>query len=283
MDGDRMKLRSKVASGVLAFAAVAAVAIPVANKANEKDSTGGFFYSDCRYDHTAKDDPIVFPAQPGVSHSHDFFGAVGVDAFTKPADKVDGPNTCRDPQGAAYWVPTLYVNGEAVRPVSSSARYGLAGKDPTALQAFPPGLVVVAGRTKQTVEWNCKPPPRPIFKDKTVFHDCTGNAQSVVKITFPDCWDGWRLDAADHFSHMAYSNVKHQCPATHPVPVPQIQLKIHYPKNLPTAETVELASGIPATAHADFMNTWNQDRLEELVSYCLRGKRNCGEAATGNP
>lgn len=32
--------------------------------------------SNCYFSHISADDPIVYPGQPGVSHSHTFFGAV---------------------------------------------------------------------------------------------------------------------------------------------------------------------------------------------------------------
>ena len=30
--------------------------------------------TECPYSHSAPDDPIRFPGQPGASHLHDFFG-----------------------------------------------------------------------------------------------------------------------------------------------------------------------------------------------------------------
>ena len=41
---------------------------------------------------------------------------------------------------------------------------------------------------------------------------------------------------------------------------------------------VTLASGDPTTLHADFMNSWDETRLETLVQHCIRESRNCGEA-----
>ncbi len=46
----------------------------------------------------------------------------------------------------------------------------------------------------------------------------------VMSVEFPQCWDGERLDAPDHQSHMAYAdiNIEGGCPPSHPVPLPQI-------------------------------------------------------------
>ena len=49
-----------------------------------------------------------------------------------------------------------------------------------------------------------------------------------LHIRFPECWDGRRLDSADHKSHMAYA-MRSGCPSTHPVEVPQITQIYRYP------------------------------------------------------
>jgi len=40
------------------------------------------FIVDCLFAHRAKDDPIVYPRQPGASHMHDFFGNKSTNAFS---------------------------------------------------------------------------------------------------------------------------------------------------------------------------------------------------------
>lgn len=249
---------------------------------------GGFFYSHNRYSHSAEDDPIVFPGQPGASHLHDFAGRTKIDAHSRPADLLSSPSSNvgakLEQEGGTYWVPALWINGEHIIPIDFSARYGLGPtSNPERLATFPPGFSVVAGRTRQTVQWNLEPPPRPAAKDKLVVPQPDGIRGLVCKITFPDLWDGVVPDAADWTSHTAYSKRKVIPDGWYAVP--QLQLKIRYGKDLPTIDDVGLGSPMhlhdPATMHADFMNTWNQDRLEALVAHCIRGRRNCGESATG--
>jgi hypothetical protein len=83
-----------------------------------------------------------------------------------------------------------------------------------------------------------------------------------LTVTFPDCWDGRRLDSPDHKRHMAYSS-RRRCPASHPVAVPAIKLLVVYP----AVRGPTLSSG-PFSAHADFMNGWEQtffgDRVRAL-------------------
>ena len=71
------------------------------------------------------DDPIVFPRQPGRSHDHTYFGARSTDAFSTPASlREDGRTTCRlRADTAAYWAPTLLVDGRAVEPLAVVAFY----------------------------------------------------------------------------------------------------------------------------------------------------------------
>ena len=43
---------------------------------------GNNFYVNCRFSHTADDDPIMYPRQPGRSHPHTFFGSLTADEWS---------------------------------------------------------------------------------------------------------------------------------------------------------------------------------------------------------
>src|SRR5207244_7167809 len=87
-----------------------------------------------------------------------------------------------------------------------------------------------------------------------------------LRVNFPDCWDGKRLDSLDHKSHMAYSR-GFVCPRSHPVKVPQIRLMIRYP--ITSGRGVTLSSGGQLSAHADFFNAWDEHVLARLVADCF--------------
>lgn len=266
-----MNRTTKLAVG--GFAAVAAMlgGLAVTRTPSTKP---GVFYSTCQFDHAAPDDPIVFPAQPGASHLHDFFGRVGIDADTRPERTPGQPTTCSvDGDSAGYWTPALYVNGTKITPELATARYSTGGKPVDTLQSFPPGLQMIAGPNAKQASFGCKP-----GRSANAPLGC-GKAWGTGVVTFPDCWNGTDLDSADHRSHMAYS-IRGTCPVTHPVPVPSLTLKVHYRHNLPATGDVTLASGVPATLHADFLNSWNQDRLEELVETCIRHPKIRGKKCT---
>lgn len=237
------------------------------------------FVVECGFSHAAQDDPIVFPGQPGRSHLHVFFGNTHVDAATTAAELVGGTTTCdQQLDTAAYWAPALLRGDLVLTPVKSTAYYrpGL-GVDPASVQPFPPGLLMVAGNAGTThaqpvsiVAWTCgtgiardvTPPPCPEGRDLRLV------------VTFPDCWDGAHLDSPDHHAHVAYSS-HGRCPEGYPVPVPQLQFSVEYPvTGDPTG--LLLASGGLLTGHADFMNGWNQAKLEQEVDLCLHPALVCG-------
>jgi hypothetical protein len=100
-----------------------------------------------------------------------------------------------------------------------------------------------------------------------------------MHVFFPDCWDGEHLDSADHRAHVAYSEGG-ACPDAHPVHLPQLEFVILYPvSGDPTG--LRLASGDPITAHADFLNAWEPEKLANEVSHCIHRAAICGVPTLG--
>lgn len=242
----------------------------------------GQFVVECGYSHTAPDDPIVHPGEPGMSHDHDFFGNVTVDAHSTLESLLDGDTTCRNRlDTAAYWAPTLLDDGVPVTPTRSAAYYRAApGVDPTQVVAFPPGFMVVAGdhtaTTPQPVDlagWSCGVTTRLSAAPP----NCPASAPLRAVITFPDCWDGERLDSPDHRSHTANS-LDGRCPDSHPVHIPQLTFAITYPVS-GTDHDLTLSSGSVHGLHSDFVNAWDQDELVMRVELCLHRDAVCGLAS----
>lgn len=240
------------------------------------------FVVDCGFSHLAPDDPIVYPGEVGASHLHAFFGNTTTDADSTALGLVGGQTTCDQPaDAAAYWVPTLLRDGEPLQPVKSTAYYrpGI-DVDPAAVQAFPAGFQMVAGdagaqaaQPVSIVAWSCGAGIERAVTPPV----CSADRQLRLLVTFPDCWDGERLDSADHHAHVAYSS-KGGCPASHPVSIPQLQFSVEYPVWGDTAGLM-LASGGLLSGHADFMNGWDQRRLETEVRLCLHREVVCGVAS----
>jgi hypothetical protein len=238
------------------------------------------FISACRTSHRLKDDPIVFPGYPGLSHDHTFVGNNTTNASSTLQSLRGASTTCkRAGDTAAYWMPTLLLNGQSVEPRGATIYY--RRKTVARVRAFPPGLKMIAGNSRATSPqeltvtfWNCgaQSGVRPTAEVPT----CADTAMQGLRlhVNFPNCWDGANLDSADHKSHMAYS-MRGECPATHPVAVPAISLIFRYP--IAGGAGVTLASGGQYSSHADFFNAWRQGALNSLVQRCLNALRHCAQ------
>jgi hypothetical protein len=226
-----------------------------------------YFAIGCGFSHSNMDDAIVFPGQPGLSHDHTYFGNRSTNASSTPESlRAAGRTSCRlRADTAAYWVPTLFNSGNAVRPSGMTAYY--IRRTTEQVQAFPAGLKMIAGtassrsaQDQRVTFWSCG-------ARRTVSSTIPNCAFSLrLQVNFPNCWNGTSLDSADHKSHMAYST-DGACPASHPVETPALTLIVRY-RAVPSA-TAELASGTQFSGHADFVNAWHQATLERLVARYL--------------
>jgi endonuclease YncB( thermonuclease family) len=247
-----------------------------------RELTGVEFVSVCGFSHRAPDDPIVHPGHAGLSHDHTFFGNVSTNASSTPGSLRTSQTTCQRSQDtAAYWVPTLIVDHRVVEPTDAVVYYRRRTID--RVRPFPAGLAVVAGdahaaasQHPAVVFWDCGDgDPAP---PTAAARSCPGSPGRTLRLNvrFPDCWDGRQVDSDDHASHMAYSSAG-VCPASHRVAVASLTLVVQYPTA--GGPGVQLASGGQLSAHADFVNAWQQSALTRLVDYCLNALRICGRSS----
>ena len=228
---------------------------------------GGGFVVSCGFSHSASTDPIVMPGHAGMSHLHEFFGNTTTNEKSTGASLLAGSTTCDDRQDlSAYWVPALFQNGVRVAPVGARVRYEGRGGGVT---AFPAGFMALSGRTDQTAAWGCATPgQRPVFSSSVATVPvCSGAAQLVAQVTFPQCWDGSSLDTANHISHLAFATEMAGqapiCPASHPVQVPKVVLEVRYPGAAVGGADVTLSSGAASTLHADIFEAWSGTSLQD--------------------
>lgn len=115
--------------------------------------------------HYLKDDPIVFPGQPGVSHLHMFFGNTQADAYSEVGTGntndllIIGASTVQGGKGAnpsSYWIPAL-VDGpldgcnnqrKIILPDAITVYYKT--RRPSESQMIPEGLEVIGGNLPQS-------------------------------------------------------------------------------------------------------------------------------------
>ncbi|WP_328994469.1 DUF1996 domain-containing protein [Kribbella sp. NBC_01245] len=250
---------------------------------------GSEFRAECRSSHRAGDDPIVFPGQSGGSHIHEFFGNRTTNAnSTLQSLRLGGTNCDPVADKSAYWVPTLYKNGQPVAPERVTIYYQGITENTKAV-AYPQGLRYVIGNALATspdqnpaARWSCVG-QTPSSRD---FLNCPAGTKLENYLDFPTCWDGSRLDSPNHKDHMAFA-IGSTCPASHPVVVPRLEFLITYPVNgtgLTLAGTRNGTNVLTApgyTFHGDFLNVWDPAELERRVSGCIRAGYVCG--TDGNP
>lgn len=244
-------------------------------------SFGAQFLTTCLFSHTLDDDPIVHFGRPGESHRHEFFGATTTDAKSTFASLVKSPSTCSDDgDRSAYWVPALFVDGKRVQPVRADAYYRVApGIVPSKVKVFPNGFQSIGGNQRATtppdfqiVAWACGLSPD---LSHTPPKTCTQDRPVELRVTFPSCWDGHTVDSTIDVTHMSYPSPTKGCDTAHPVPLSQLTLVVHYPLR-GSYSAANLASGNFDTAHADFFEAWQPQRIEDQISGCINHAVTCG-------
>jgi Domain of unknown function (DUF1996) len=256
--------------------------------AAEPDAARGQFVIRCRFSHSLPDDPIVHPGHPGVSHLHDFFGNTTVNADSTVGSMLAGGTTCRVPSDTAgYWSPTASLDGVPLTPKAMRIYY--FGVTDDLVETLPPGLKIIGGNPDALtpaenphVTWSCGESRAIKTPREQVPYDCTVWAPGhpfvdgvVANVEMPNCWNGIGLEPPD----VVYP-VDGACPAGFPRVLPRLSQRIHLgimdPLTPAGDVALTLSSGAFHTMHADFWNTWQQPRLDQLVAECLNAHVRCG-------
>lgn len=257
----------------------------------------GAFRINCTYSHLSFDDPLVYPGQPGAAHLHVFFGNDGVDAFsTAESIAGSGGTTCTGGTAnrSSYWAPAVIdtATGAPVVPTDENAlqayyKTGYRGVPSDAVVDFPAGLRMIAGNSAGTTPgdmsstWFTCVGTHP-DDGQPSFPDCQPGDLFVMHVQFPQCWDGVNLDSPDHRSHMAYAHNDNPggCPASHPVPLPEVTQNFRFLVPASGMSTWRLASdmyeGPPGySAHADWWNGWDADVFQRVIDNCYATGLDC--------
>lgn len=266
------------------------------------DSSGNF-RTDCSISHISYDDPIVYPGKPNAAHLHTFFGNSSVNAYsTQQTIEKSGGSTCNGGtlNRTGYWMPTvLNSRGEPVLPERVLVYYKTAysGVKPYQVVAPPAGLRMIGGDASSkspqprdnfgiwpvsTFACNSESHPFPVVAGGSSLDTfCPeGARQFYMEIRFPQCWNGTDLDSFDHKSHMSYANGS-GCPSSHPVALPEIQLRVKYNYYDPDRANWRLSSdnytGAPGgySSHADWFNGWDRETLDTITRNCWAAGRDC--------
>lgn len=277
----------------------------------------GAFRTGCQAVAVLPDDPIVYPGQPGKSHAHIFFGAVGVNANTTTeslratthATCRGGPSLTNGVNSSSYWVPALIDirTGAPVAPrLEGNFYYKRHTAMPTSLKIspIPQGFRMIAGDSKGT----------PTSPSNAALYACVwqggnsnwtnyiptncqvnGDSWLIVGVDFPSCWDGTNLDSPDHKSHVRSPinpgpNGGGYCPSSHPVAIPFVAYQILYDiQNANDLKYWRLSSDNYAidqpagySGHGDLFSMWNQDIEATWLAGCVNALKDCSSHLLGD-
>jgi len=236
---------------------------------------------ECGSSHSAMDDPIVFPRQPGAAHMHEFFGNRSTNASSTHASMLGKQTTCPFAgDTAGYWAPALYDSaGRRIPARRMTVYYRDRPQETRPVTPFPPDFRMIAGApTSGAWGFNCD----GTGLTPTVRISCAGQSagHTFVRgtVIFPNCG---KLDAAgriitdssDHRSHVAYPISDRQgCPASHPIKLPHLKVNIRWDITNCIQARCVLSSDMAApcnvpgcSLHSDFWNTWDQGALINMV------------------
>ena len=229
------------------------------------DLVGAFRFI-CNAGQLLRDDPIVYPGQPGASHLHQFFGNTSANAHsTYDSLRKSGESTCMSPLNrSGYWMPAMLDGkGNAVRPdyvtiyykrrPISDPKCSLTSGDPKAIGnciPLPNGLRFIFGYDMLTgtaptgsLWFNCDSPSASTGGHYANITEAAANCPTArnpdgsynrlgAVINAPQCWDGKNLDSPNHRSHVSYPSYGswgfQKCPATHPFVIPTFAMGAWY-------------------------------------------------------
>jgi hypothetical protein len=245
----------------------------------------GSFRVECALVRQARIDPIAAPGQRS-HHLHDLFGNTSITPESTYVSMLTGGTACTaSGDTAGYWSPALVApDGTIVRPERAIVYYRNRPAGRVVTTPFPRDFRMIAGGKGAFPHayWTCdgeKDTAKETRKDH--IPDCGAGGNVKLHVFFPSCWDGTRLDAPDHRSHVAYGLGEDRrpdgshpvaCPRSHPVKIPQLDYRVVFPAGGGTGYRLADGGTIP---HADFWNTWQQRELEALVQRCLWKGVNC--------
>ena len=199
-----------------------------------------------------------YPGRPGASHDHTFLVA-RTDANSTNASLRAAATTCkRRGETAAYWVPTLTAGGQPVVPAAASVYYRRGTIDD--VKPFPFGFRMIAGSSAATT-------PQPLSVTRW---DCGIEANVPGASIRPSARRAphgappprqlprvlGRPEPRQRRPPLAHGlRGRRTLSPSHPVALPAIELILRYPE---VKGPVVLSSGGVYSAHADFVNSWEE-------------------------
>jgi len=247
----------------------------------------------------ARVDPILREDCPS-DHVHTFYGPQsGVDPRrVDVADELElhsrlinttvSENTGNvEENKSVYWHPTVYkydrTTNTYTRDVMAQTSVYYVWET-GATRAFPNGFQMIGGfdpfQSEATAECVGESPcdEDDCYTENTFF-PTTKCAELEVSMRMPNCWDGVSVNSPpDHVGHVAYADHNlpgAECPASHPISIPQINMFFRIMPYDGGWHTFSDGSGV---FHADYVSGWDEVFLQNVLDGC----ENEGEGAMPN-
>lgn len=266
------------------FLAVMIVVLSLATGAFGGDpsptTTNGAVLMRCDHSNFAQVDPILSFGQAQSAHQHEFFGNTGVTASSTLASLRTGATTCAIKSNlTAYWKPALLRPDGTPSPTTGNAIYYRCNR-PHGCETFPQGFRWISGNPRNTSQYAA-----------TGRYQCGGSTAIWRSIptscppgkgfqlteSLSSCWDGKTFNTPNDTptapsSNMAYVvDAAGNCPASHPVPLPQLTFVTNYG---PDAVGGRFSSDLPTAAagaslHSDVFIAWDSAALQRIIDKCL--------------
>ncbi|MFI1466647.1 DUF1996 domain-containing protein [Streptomyces wuyuanensis] len=280
---------------------------PNVQKARDgRGASTGTFRSRCGVNAKGRfnsDNVIVAPGVAnGAHHTHDYVGAVGVDAFTTNESLAAARTTCTNGDRSTYYWPVLRDRdgvqesdadrpgggaegniGRILTPVSVSLEF--VGNPRSRVTAMPRFLRIITGDAKANANGGANANARFTctgFENRVELKDkypiCPQGSRLVRVAKFQSCWDGRNTDSANHRAHVAFADSRGKCPTGFRA-IPQLVQRVTYDGLAGTSDfaidSFPESFHKPVTDHGDFINAMPDSLMRQAVQ-CINTGRRCG-------
>ncbi|MEV4758833.1 DUF1996 domain-containing protein [Micromonospora sp. NPDC049559] len=231
---------------------------------------------------------VVVPGVPGpVHHVHDYVGNLSTDVNSTVESLAGAGTSCANGDRSTYYWPVLRTvpaeGDEHGGPIQVPVEVTLSfhGNPRTPVVPMPrllrgtmgDAVAITNGGARAQATWTCSDTPD---RRTTRYPLCAPGERVLRVFDFPSCWDGRRVDSADHREQLAFPLPGGGCPVG-TFAVPRLRIVTAYDLPAGTRYRIDAFDGqrnSPLTDHAFFVNLMSDASMARVVD-CLNAGRTC--------